>query len=295
MKFILGQKKGMTQIFNEQTGDVIPVTVVKAGPCPIIRLKKADDKDGYNAVVVGLSGKKKLGKRDLGQAKGLGNLQYIKEFRIDELDGLNAGQIVQVDAFQVGDRVKVVGTSKGKGFQGVVKRHGFHGQHATHGTKDQERAPGSIGATEPARVFPGMKMPGHMGVQRVTVKNLEIVKIDPQKHELYIKGAVPGAKGGLLMISCPGELKTVNTDKTDQQAKANDESAAAAQAENTENSSRSAENKELADNQTEQVDKKGEPALAEQAVDQGASADQPSDKAPSDKESAAASENNSAN
>ncbi len=207
MKFILGQKKGMTQIFNEQTGDVIPVTVVKAGPCPIIRLKTADSQDGYNAVVVGLAGKKKMGKRDLGQAKGLGNLQYIKEFRTTELADLKPGQLIKVDTFQVGDRVKVVGISKGKGFQGVVKRHGFHGQHATHGTKDQERAPGSIGATEPARVFPGMKMPGHMGAQRVTVKNLEIVKIDSEKNELYIKGAVPGAKHGLLMISSPGELK----------------------------------------------------------------------------------------
>ena len=207
MKFILGQKKEMTQIFNAETGEVVPVTRVSAGPCPIIRLKKETAPDGYNAAVIGLVGKKKIGQRDLGQAKGLGNLQYIKEFRLDHPLDITASSVIKVDTFAVGDKVKIVGTSKGKGFQGVIKRHGFHGQQATHGTKDQERAAGSIGATEPARVFPGMRMPGHMGSQQVTIKNLEIVKIDIEKNELYIKGAVPGAKGGLLMISGFGELK----------------------------------------------------------------------------------------
>ena len=152
-------------------------------------------------------GKKKLSKADTGQVKDLGNLQYLKEFRTDDLAELKIGDTISVNTFDPGDKVKVVGTSKGKGFQGVVKRHGFHGQRATHGTKDQERAPGSIGATEPARVFPGMKMPGHMGAERVTVKNLQIVKIDSEKDELYIKGALPGARGSLLMISGQGELK----------------------------------------------------------------------------------------
>jgi len=205
----------MTQLFNEDTGNVIPVTRISAGPCPIIRIKKDDSKDGYNAAVIGLVGKKKIGKRDLGQAKGLGNLQYIKEFRLAEpLDALS-GDLIKVDTFVVGDKVKVIGISKGKGFQGVVKRHGFHGQQATHGTKDQERAPGSIGPTEPARVFPGMRMPGHMGAQQVTVKNLEIIKIDLEKNELFIKGAVPGARHGLLMLSVTGELKLTpaNSDK----------------------------------------------------------------------------------
>ncbi len=207
MKFILGQKREMTQLFDEHSGDVIPVTRVKAGPCPIVRVKHADDKDGYDAAVIGLPGSKKMGKRDLGQARGLGNLQYLREFRVSETDKIQAGRIIKVDTFEKGDKVKVIGISKGKGFQGVVKRHGFHGQKATHGTKDQERAPGSIGATEPARVFPGMRMPGHMGQQRVTIKNLEIVKVDVEKNELYIKGAVPGSRGGLLMISADGELK----------------------------------------------------------------------------------------
>ncbi len=210
MKFILGQKQSMTQIFNHN-GDVIPVTLVKAGPCRIIKVKTADSKDGYSAVSLGLPGNKKLSKRDLGQIKDLGNLQYIKEFRTDELADLKSGDTISVQAFEPGDKVKVIGVSKGKGFQGVVKRHGFHGQTATHGTKDQERAAGSIGPTEPARVFPGMRMPGHMGAQQVSVKNLEIVKIDPDKNELYIKGAVPGARNGLLMISCPGELKVNQT------------------------------------------------------------------------------------
>jgi large subunit ribosomal protein L3 len=207
MKFILGLKKEMTQIFNKDSGDVIPVTLVKAGPCRIVKIKSKNFKDGYDAVTLGLTGKKKLSRRELGQIKDLGNLAYIKEFRTDQLAELKRGDTITVEIFEVGDKVKVVGNSKGKGFQGVVKRYGFHGQRATHGTKDQERAPGSIGPTEPARVFPGMRMPGHMGAQRVTIKNLEIVKIDPVKNELYIKGAIPGARNGLVMISCPGELK----------------------------------------------------------------------------------------
>lgn len=207
MKMILGLKKEMTQIFNSDSGDVIPVTVIQAGPCRVVKIKRADSKDGYNAVTIGLAGKKKLGKRELGQLKDLGNLQYLKEFRTDEPVGLKRGDTISVNTFEVGNKVKIVGTSKGKGFQGVIKRHGFHGQKATHGNKDQERAHGSIGATEPARVFPGMKMPGHMGHQRVTVKNLEIAKIDTDKNELYVKGAVPGAKNGLLIISSDGEIK----------------------------------------------------------------------------------------
>lgn len=209
MKFILGQKKEMTQIFNED-GVVTPVTIVKAGPCPVIRIKQRNSKDGYNAVQIGLPGNKKLSKTKAGQVKNLGNLQYIKEFRTDELGELKTGDAITAAAFEVGDKVKVIGTSKGKGFQGVVKRHGFSGQRATHGNKDQERAPGSIGPTEPARVFPGMRMPGHTGYQQITVKNLTIAKIDIDKNELYIKGAIPGARGTLIMISCPGELNIQN-------------------------------------------------------------------------------------
>ena len=195
----------MTQIF-EDNGTVVPVTVVKVEDCKIIRTKKADSKDGYNAVVVGMVGKKKLGKRDLGQTKGFGNLQYTKEFRTDEIDGINAGDTISLETFTIGDKVKVIGTSKGKGFQGVVKKYGFKGQKATHGTKDQLRAPGSIGATEPARVFPGMRMAGQMGDAQTTVKNLTIARVEEENGLIYIKGALPGAKNGLLIITAEGDL-----------------------------------------------------------------------------------------
>lgn len=206
MKFILGRKKGMTQVFST-TGEVTPVTVIEATPCPIIRLKTKDSSDGYNAALIGLPGPKKLSKRSLGQTRGLGNLQYLREFRTDELSGLTSGETISVDAFAVGDKVKITGFSKGKGFQGVVKRHGFHGHNKTHGTKDQVRTSGSVGPCEPARVFPGVRMPGHMGDEKISVKNIAIVKIDSAQGLLFVKGAVPGAKNGLLMISCPGELK----------------------------------------------------------------------------------------
>jgi large subunit ribosomal protein L3 len=206
MKFILATKKEMTQIFNEE-GNVVPVTIVKAGPCPIIRLKKKEDKDGYSAVVIGLAGKKKLGKRELGQLKGLGNLAHIKEFRVDDSGSLKSGDIISVATFNLGEKIKVTGTSKGKGFQGVVKRHGFHGHSQTHGTKDAVRAPGSIGAGGVQRVFPGIRMAGHMGDEQITVKNLKIAKIDSENNELYIKGALPGTRGSLLIIKADGELK----------------------------------------------------------------------------------------
>ena len=195
----------MTQLFADN-GDVTPVTVIAAEPCPIVRLKTQDSSDGYNAALIGLPGKKKLAKRELGQTFGLGNLQYLKEFRTAELDNLAVGDVVGVDAFTPGEKVKVTGFSKGKGFQGVVKRHGFHGHNKTHGTKDQVRTSGSVGPCEPARVFPGVRMPGHMGAEKVSVKNLSIIKIDQEKNLLYVKGAVPGAKNGILMITCPGEL-----------------------------------------------------------------------------------------
>lgn len=196
----------MTQLFDE-AGNCIPVTLVNAGPCRVVKIKTQDSKDGYAAIVLGLPGEKKLNKSRLGQVRELGNLQYIREFRTDETEQLKIGDTVTAQIFEPGDKLKIVGTSKGKGFQGVVKRHGFHGHSATHGTKDQVRAPGSIGPTEPARVFPGMRMPGHMGAAQVTVKNLAVVKVDKEKNQLYIKGAIPGARGSLVMISAGGEFK----------------------------------------------------------------------------------------
>jgi len=206
MKFILGTKCRMTQIFDDN-GTVYPVTVIQAGPCPIVRIKDEKSKDGYNAVLVGLSGKKKLGKRAMGQNKEMGNLVYLREFKTVDNHDLAAGDSITVDLFVTGDKVKVVGTSKGKGFQGVVRRHGFHGHPKTHGHKDQLRTSGSVSPGGVQRVFPGIRMPGHMGADRVTVKNLKIVKIDADKNEIYVNGAVPGAKGGFLMISCPGQMK----------------------------------------------------------------------------------------
>lgn len=195
----------MTQIFAEN-GNVTPVTIIEAKPCPVVRIKTKDSSDGYNAALIGLPGSKKLGKRALGQTGGFGNLQYLREFRTDDLSGLNSGDHVAVDAFTVGEKVKITGFSKGKGFQGVVKRHGFHGHNKTHGTKDQVRTSGSVGPCEPARVFPGVRMPGHMGAAKISVKNLTLVKIDKDNNLFYIKGAVPGARNGLLMITADGEL-----------------------------------------------------------------------------------------
>lgn len=221
MKFILGKKLEMSQIFKND-GTVVPVTMVKAGPCMVTQARTLD-KDGYGAVQIGFGDKKRLNKPQKGHLKGLPKFRHLVEFRtVPQISsnkssnisnekagdggGLQRGDEVLVGVFEVGDKVKVSGVSKGKGFQGVVKRHGFHGQSATHGTKDQVRAPGSIGATEPARVFPGMRMPGRMGGEQVTVANLEIAKVEPEKNLIYIKGAVPGGRNGLLAISGEGEM-----------------------------------------------------------------------------------------
>ncbi|MBU4369752.1 50S ribosomal protein L3 [Patescibacteria group bacterium] len=201
MKFILGKKIEMSQIFK---GDkVIPVTKIQAGPCLITQIK-TQEKDGYEAIQIGFAKKRKNTKSLLGHLKkGLADKEYnryLKEFKTERGD-LKIGDKIKVDIFQPGDKIKIVGTSKGKGFQGVVKRHGFHGASATHGTKDQERMPGSIGATGPARVFKGKKMPGRMGGKQVTVKILEIIEVNPEENLLLVKGSVPGARNSLLEIT----------------------------------------------------------------------------------------------
>jgi len=205
MKFIIGTKIEMTQVWR---GDkAIAVTKVQANPCTVTQVKTTD-KDGYQAVQLGFGEKKKknMKKPQAGHLKGLGDIRYMREFRTEEGE-LKKGDKIDVNTFVAGDIVRVTSTSKGKGFQGVVKRHGFHGQEKTHGNKDQERMPGSAGPTEPARVFRGKKMPGHMGDDRVTVKNLEIAKIDEENNLIYIKGAIPGARSGLIIIQGNGELK----------------------------------------------------------------------------------------
>jgi len=193
MKFILGLKLGMSQIFDEK-GNVIPVTLVEAGPCKVLQIK-TKEKDGYEAIQVGfkkIEKKKKIKKTIKGKL-----FRFLREFKNGEY---KIGQEIDVLVFQEGDKVRVSGISKGKGFAGVVKRWGFHGQDATHGTKHEERTMGSTGSRFPQRVIKGRKMPGRMGADRVTVKNLKIVKIDKENNLLAVKGAIPGRKGTLLEI-----------------------------------------------------------------------------------------------
>ncbi len=184
----------MTQIF--QNGLVIPVTLVKAEPCLITQIKSKDGKDCYDAIQIGSEKKKRKIKKS---AKGK-ELKHLKEFRSQE--EYNQGDEITLSVFKTGDKVKVSAISKGKGFQGAVKKWGFHGRNATHGTKHEERTLGSVGSTGPARVFKGKKMPGRMGSERKTIKNLEIIKIDQENNIIGIKGAVPGKRGTLVEIVC---------------------------------------------------------------------------------------------
>jgi large subunit ribosomal protein L3 len=204
MKFILATKIGMTQRFKED-GRVAPVTVVLAGPCFITQVK-TKAKDGYDAVQLGFQKARKLSQSQQGHLKGLTQLRFLKEIKIDKPATVKRGDKITVENFQVGDKLSVTGRSKGKGFQGVVRRHGFAGSPATHGHKDQLRMPGSIGATAPQRVLKGRRMAGHMGDQRVTTDNLEVMEIDKDNNLMYIKGALPGARRGLLMIRTAGEM-----------------------------------------------------------------------------------------
>ncbi|MCD4761723.1 50S ribosomal protein L3 [bacterium] len=205
MKFILGKKLNMTQIWKND--EVIAVTRVQTGICTITQVK-SKDKDGYEAVQVGFGEKKEknIKKPQKGHLKGMGNFRYLREFRV-EAGELKKGQTIDINTFEPKDAVAVTAISKGKGFQGVVKRHGFKGTKATHGNKDQLRMPGSIGATGPAHVFKGTKMGGRMGGGQITVVNLEIVEKDIEKNILLIKGGVPGARNGLVLIKGEGELK----------------------------------------------------------------------------------------
>jgi large subunit ribosomal protein L3 len=199
---ILGRKVGMTQLFDE-TRAVVPVTVIQAGPCVVLQ-KKSPETDGYHAVQIGLVekvGRKQVNKPLAGHLKkaGAGSIKAVRELR-GEFPDLSTGTPVTVEMFEGLTEVEVIGVSKGKGFQGVVKRHHFKGGRATHGSMFH-RAPGSIGASsDPSRVFKGMKMGGQMGCGRVTVKNLKLVAVDREKGLLLIRGAVPGGRGGLIQI-----------------------------------------------------------------------------------------------
>ena len=203
MNGIIGKKVGMTQIFDER-GEVIPVTVIEAGPCFVVQ-KKTIERDGYEAIQLGFEEVKPKrltgGQRGHLRKSNLPPLRYLREIRASDLEEYEEGQKITVSVFDVGDRVDVVGTSKGRGFAGAIKRHGFKRQPKTHGQSDRERAPGSAGSTTtPGRVYKGKRMPGHMGNARVTVQNLQIVLVDPERNLLAVKGAVPGARNGLLII-----------------------------------------------------------------------------------------------
>ena len=202
LKGLIGKKIGMTQIFDEK-GVAYPVTLIEAGPCYVTQVRSAE-KEGYTAVQLGFgeANPKRLTGGQLGHLKAneIPPLRFLREFRAED-HGLNVGDKVTVDAFAVGEHVDVIGVSKGKGFAGVVKRYHFHGMNATHGTSDRNRAPGSRGAgTTPGRVYKGARSAGHMGMDRVTAQNLKVVLVDAERNLLGINGAVPGSKGGLILI-----------------------------------------------------------------------------------------------
>ena len=202
-KAIIGKKLGMTQLFNEK-GLLIPVTVVEVGPCAVAQ-KKSVETDGYESIQIGYGDLKasKVKKPIKGHfAKGdVAPKRVLREFRLEDISGYNVGDIIKADIFAEGEHVDVRGTSKGKGYAGVIKRHGFARLKMSHGTGPVARHGGSIGSTsDPSRVFKNRKMSGHMGAERVTAQNLEIIKVDAEKNIIAIKGAVPGPKGGVVVV-----------------------------------------------------------------------------------------------
>ena len=201
-KALIGKKVGMTQIFDEN-GAVIPVTVIEAGPCTVVQVKTVET-DGYDAVKLGFGSVKesKLNKPEKGNFKkaNLEPKKHLREFRLDSVENVTVGSELKADVFAFGEKVDIQGTTKGKGFQGVIKRHGQHRGPMGHGSM-YHRRPGSMGPTStPGRVFKGKKLPGHMGVDTVTIQNLEVVRVDLDKNVILVKGSVPGCKGAILKI-----------------------------------------------------------------------------------------------
>ena len=214
MKAIIGKKVGMSQVFDEN-GKVIPVTVIEAGPCAVVQ-KKTEEKDGYNAVQLAFGDvpERKLTKPEMGHLNkaGVGPKKYLREFDLENAAELNIGDLVKADTFAEGDFVDVTGTSKGHGYQGVIKRHGAHRLKETHGSGPVGRHPGSMGpSTDPSRVFKGKIGAGHMGVDQVTVQNLRVVRVNADLNMLIVCGAVPGPKGSLVTVK-----STVKTHKAKQ-------------------------------------------------------------------------------
>ena len=209
MKALIGRKIGMTQIFDDE-GHVVPVTAIEVGPCTITQIK-TEEQDGYTAVQLGFGEVKesKLTKPAKGKfdKSNIAPKKHLKEFRVDSVEGMNVGDELKADTFAAGDKVDVQGTSKGKGFQGVIKRWGQHRGPMGHGSM-YHRRPGSMGPTStPGRVFPGKHLPGHMGDVTVTVQNLEVVKVDLDKNVILVKGSVPGAKGAILKVKSSVKTK----------------------------------------------------------------------------------------
>lgn len=206
---LLGRKLGMVQTFDA-SGTVQGCTVLEVGPCVVTQVRTLE-RDGYAAVQLGFGAKKRLNEPAKGHLKAAaaGNLRYLREFKADALDDIKVGQKLGAELFKPGDRVHVTGTSKGRGFAGVVKRHGFAGGPKTHGQSDRHRAPGSIGSgTTPGRILKGLRMAGHMGDRRVTVRNLEVVESNPARGIVLVRGAVPGSRDGLIQIRrAPGMAK----------------------------------------------------------------------------------------
>lgn len=204
MPGLIGKKVGMTRIFDEE-GAQVPVTVIEAGPCPVVGMR-SDEQDGYQAIQLGYGQKKekRTSRAELGHVAEAGleaAPRLLREFRIGDDEEYEVGQQLTVELFEAGDRVKVTGRSKGKGFQGVVKRHGFRGRPGSHG-HPMSRNPGSMGpGTDPSRVIKGKKLPGRMGGSRTTIRNLQVVRVDGERNLLFVKGGVPGARDGYVLIS----------------------------------------------------------------------------------------------
>lgn len=209
-KAIIGKKVGMTQIFDDK-GNVVPVTVIEVGPCNVVQVKSVET-DGYNAVQLGYGEVKehKVNKPEMGHFKkaGVTAQKHLREFRLDDVTTLKVGDVIKADVFAEGDNVDIQGTTKGHGFQGVIKRHGQSRGPMGHGSM-YHRRPGSMGSTStPGRVFKGKKLPGHMGVDTVTIQNLRVVKVDLDKNVILVKGSVPGNKGSILKIN--DSVKAIN-------------------------------------------------------------------------------------
>ena len=201
-KGIIGKKIGMSQIFDEN-GNVIPVTIIEAGPC-VVAQKKTVETDGYSSVQLGFEdvAEKKLNKAVKGHFKkaGVSLKRHLKEFKLDNAAEMNVGDVITADTFVAGDRVDVTGTSKGHGYSGVIKRWNHHKLRMTHGVGPVHRQPGSMGSIDPARIFKNHKMPGQYGNEQVTVQNLDVVRVDAEKNLIAVKGAIPGAKGGIVFV-----------------------------------------------------------------------------------------------